>query len=58
MNIYAEAAKEFKPEKIKVILIAESPPAPDKKGNKRYFYFPGDSRWEYMFKAIMEVIFP
>ena len=58
MNIYASAAKTYRPKEIKTIFIAESPPEEDENGVKRYFYFPDDSRWEFLLDGIAGVVFP
>ena len=38
-NIYNETSKKYLPDKIKVLFIAESPPAPYSNGEKSYIYF-------------------
>jgi hypothetical protein len=58
MNIYASSAALYKPEKIKVLIVAESPPASNTTGDTRYFYFPGNTKWDYLFTAIIQVVFP
>ena len=39
LKIYKKQAEKYLPEKIGVLFIAESPPAPDKKGRRSYIYF-------------------
>lgn len=39
ISIYKSQAEKYLPEKIKVLFIAESPPAPDKNGKRSYIYF-------------------
>ncbi len=39
LSIYRNQAEKYMPEKIKVLFIAESPPAPDKNGRRSYIYF-------------------
>lgn len=54
---YAEMAEKYKPEKVKTLFIAESPPDPDSKGDKfPYFYNPdtqeGRGLWFEMKEAL------
>ena len=46
---------KYKPRKIKCLLIAESPPRSE---DKRFFYNPDQDRYDFLFKSVMEVIFP
>lgn len=39
LSIYRNQAEKYMPDKIKILFIAESPPAPDKNGRKSYIYF-------------------
>jgi len=55
-EIYEQAALNFKPKKIKTLFIAESPP--DEKKGRRYFYFENVIQYDYLFKSIMEVLYP
>ncbi len=48
---YADAAEEYRPKKIKCLLVAESPPP------KGYFYFPEPSI-DHLFRSVMGVLFP
>lgn len=56
--IYKEACEDYKPDKIKVLFIAESPPFQKEKQKLRYFYFKDVTQFDSLFKNIMEVIFP
>jgi len=59
--IYKKARNKYKPvkpNKIKVLFIAESPPFKKEKQKLRYFYFKDVTQYDYLFKSIMEVIFP
>ncbi len=47
----------YKPKYIKYLLIAESPPL-SKNTSVRFFYNPLQEKYDFMFKSIMEVIFP
>lgn len=49
--------ERYKPERIKVLFIAESPPksAHDK---VRFFYNPDQELWDHMYRAVMKVVFP
>jgi hypothetical protein len=49
--------EKYRPENIKYLLIAESPPKCNDK-NVRFFYNPNQEKFDYMFKSIMEVVFP
>ena len=51
---YQELREKYKPRKIKCLLIAESPP----KSEERFFYNPGQEKYDFLFKSVMEVIFP
>lgn len=55
--IYEEAAKKYKPEKIKILFIAESPPYCESR-KERYFYFETYVGKDYLFNEIMKVLFP
>ena len=39
LSMYRNQAEKYMPDKIKVLFIAESPPAPDKNGRRSYIYF-------------------
>ena len=56
-NDYQALRESFKPKKITCLLIAESPPA-SKGEEKRFFYNPNCEKIDYLFKAIMQVLFP
>ena len=52
MDKYTTAARKYQPTSIKILFVAESPPA----GDERYFYFAdvamGDSLWVNLMRAI------
>lgn len=58
IDVYKEAAEKYKPQNIKYLFIAESPPfiKPDQK--PRYFYFEEYRGKDFLFKGITEVLFP
>ncbi len=51
---YQKLREKYKPRKIKCLLIAESPP----KSEERFFYNPRQEKYDFLFKSVMEVIFP
>ena len=58
IELYEKAANKFKPYKIKILFIAESPPF-KKDGEKlRYFYFENVKGKDFLFRSIMGVLFP
>ncbi|MFC1700537.1 hypothetical protein ACFLZ0_00075 [Patescibacteria group bacterium] len=58
IEIYEKAAKKFKPNKIKILFIAESPPFKKEGEELRYFYFENSRGKDFLFGSIMEVLFP
>jgi uracil DNA glycosylase len=53
---YHKVRAEFEPENVKLVLIGESPPAPNKKGESKYFYDPNGSTRESLFEATMKAL--
>ncbi len=58
IELYENAAKKFKPDKIKILFIAESPPFKKEGEEPRYFYFENVKGKDFLFRSIMEVLFP
>jgi hypothetical protein len=58
IELYEKAAKRFKPDKIKILFIAESPPFKKEGEEPRYFYFENVKGNDFLFRSIMEVLFP
>ena len=58
IELYEKAAKKFKPDKIKILFIAESPPFKKEGEEPRYFYFENVKGKDFLFRSIMEVLFP
>ena len=58
VEMYEEAAEKYKPDKIKTLFIAESPPFEKKGEEPRYFYFEDVKKRDFLFRSIMEVLFP
>jgi len=56
--IYKKARDKYKPDKIKVLFIAESPPFKKENQKLRYFYFEDVKQHDNLFKSIMVVVFP
>jgi len=54
---YQALRESFKPKKITCLLIAESPPASEGE-EKRFFYNPNCEKIDYLYKAVMQVLFP
>jgi hypothetical protein len=57
-DMYSKAAEKYRPDKIKVLFIAESPPYMKKDTEPRYFYFEHVAGKDFLFKNIMQVLFP
>lgn len=55
---YNEAAEYYRPTKIKLLFIAESPPHVEDTEELRYFYFEKLFLYDFLFKSIVEVILP
>ena len=55
---YKEAAEYYRPAKIKLLFIAESPPHVEDTEELRYFYFEKLFQYDFLFKSIAEVILP
>lgn len=55
-NIYNEASEKYLPDKIKVLFIAESPPAPYSNGEESYIYFD-TAKKEVLLTTITTAIF-
>lgn len=62
MDLIQRLRKNYKPKnkKINYLIIAESPPACPvcKDEEVRFFYNPKQEKWDFMFKSIMDGIFP
>jgi hypothetical protein len=52
---YQKLREKYKPIRIKYLLIAESPPQSE---DGRFFYNPNQEKWDFLFKSVMEVVFP
>lgn len=50
----AAAAKRYKPDKVRLLLVAEAPP----KADDRYFYFPDVAQHDWLFRAVARAILP
>jgi hypothetical protein len=51
--------EHFKPERVKVLFVAESPPESNEDKDKvRFFFNPDQERWDYMYRAVMQAVFP
>jgi hypothetical protein len=57
-DLYKEAAEKYRPNKIKILFIAESPPSIKEDEEPRYFYFEKTQCYDFLFRCIMEVLFP
>ncbi len=57
LEIYRREAKNYKPDNIKVLFVAESPP-PLKKGEKpRYFYFKENKGPDLLFSSVVKAVY-
>lgn len=57
VNIYDSAALKYRPNNIKVLFIAESPPVPLPNGKKAFFYFEECPSNEMFFATIIKAVF-
>jgi hypothetical protein len=57
MQTIAELRETYKPRKISCLLIAESPPRSDEP-EPRFFYNPNQTRYDFLFRSIMAIVFP
>ena len=55
---YRKAAEYYRPKKIDLLFIAESPPFANEGKELRYFYFKKHFAEDYLFNSIVEVILP
>jgi hypothetical protein len=47
--------KQYRPEKIEVLIVAESPP--DSADEEvRFFYNPRQERWDHMYRSVMKAV--
>ena len=53
---YHEMRRRFEPTTVRLVLLAESPPAPNGKGESKYFYDPTGSTSESLFEATMKAL--
>jgi len=53
LNARAKAAKKYRPEKTRILFVAESPPEPD----DRYFYFEDVKQGDWLWIALMKAVF-
>jgi len=58
VELYEKASKKYKPDKIKYLFIAESPPVKKDDEELRYFYFEKFKGKDFLFNSIMEVVLP
>ena len=56
-NTITKLRENYKPEKVKCLFVAESPPKSND-DEVRFFYNPRQERWDQMYRAVMKVIFP
>jgi len=57
MTTISGLRKQYKPEKVDVLFLAESPP--DSADEElRFFYNPRQERWDHMYRSVMEAVFP
>ena len=54
---YSQLRERYRPRRIRVLFVAESPP--ESKGNEfRFFYNPKQERRDYLFRSVMQAVFP
>ena len=49
--------ERYQPERIRLLFVAESPPAPTA-DEVRFFYNAELERWDHMYRAVMQAVFP
>lgn len=57
MDTIKKLRETYKPTVIKCLFLAESPPL-SQNGSLRFFYNPKEDKYDFLFKAIMDAIFP
>ncbi len=50
----AVAAKQYQPSRVRLLLVAQAPPA----AKDRYFYFPDVAQHDWLFRAVARAILP
>jgi hypothetical protein len=50
----AAAAKQYQPDKVRLLLVAQAPPDAD----DRYFYFPNVVKHDWLFRAVVRALLP
>jgi hypothetical protein len=53
----SDLRKTYKPEKVKCLFVAESPPESND-DEVRFFYNPRQERWDHMYRSVMKAVFP
>ena len=53
---YVEAANRYRPEKVRVLLLAESPPAFTTEDKKAYFYFEENPGGDILFATVIKAV--
>ena len=54
---YRVAAKKYKPKRVRILFVAESPPAPKKGERRRYFYFANVDKHDWLWRGLMKALF-
>lgn len=57
MRVISRLRKCYKPAGVEMLFVAESPPA-SRDGEVRFFYNPREERWDHLYRAVMQVVFP
>jgi len=57
MNLYRKASEKYRPEKIKVLFIAESPPFFESEDKRSYFYFENNPGKDMLFATLMKACY-
>ena len=56
-TIISQLRSHFKPDTVKVLFLAESPPESND-DEVRFFYNPRQERWDHMYRSVMKAVFP
>jgi len=57
MRTISRLRRQYRPEKVQVLFLAESPPE-STDNEVRFFYNPRQERWDHMYRAVMAAVFP
>lgn len=56
--IISRLRNRYKPARVRLLFVAESPPESADDKEVRFFYNPRVERWDYLYRAVMKAVFP